>query len=89
VKVFHPDASLRITVVVEKRQRRRDTKVEPFLVAFKKTLERDMSETTILEEGKLPGPADSQGYVICSYKDRRGMRFVQLVQYWVSREARE
>jgi len=84
VKISHPGASLRITVVVEKRQQRRDTKVEPLLAAFKKTLEREMTETAIMEEGKLPGPAERQGYVICAYKDRRGMRFVQLVQYWLS-----
>ncbi len=84
VKVSHPGASLRITVVVEKRQRKRDATVEPFLAAFKKTLEKDMSQTTILEEGKLPGPSGSQGYVICAFKDQRGTRFVQLVQYCVS-----
>jgi hypothetical protein len=86
VTVFHQGATLRISVYVEKRPRKGDSKVEPLLEAFKKRLKEDVKEPTILEEGKTPGSRDSQGYIICSFKDQRGVDYVQLVHYCVGEE---
>ena len=86
VKISHPGAGLRIMVFVENRPRKTAPSAEAFLSTFKKRLEEDMKEVAILEEGKLPGLAGSQAYVICAFKDRRGLQFVNLVQYYGTEE---
>ena len=45
-----------------------------------------MKGASIVEEGKLPGSGDSQGYLICSFLDQRGIKHVQLVQWFVGEE---
>ncbi len=66
VKVTHPGATLRITVLVEKRRRTASASAELLLDAFRKTLKAEMKDAAVLEEGKLPGLAGSQGYIVCS-----------------------
>jgi hypothetical protein len=86
VKISHPGAGLRIMVFVENRPRKTAPSAEAFLAAFRKRLEEEMKEVSILEEGKLPGLAGSQAYIICAFKDKRGLQFVHLVQYYVTQE---
>jgi hypothetical protein len=86
VKVTHPGATLRITVLVEKRRRTGTASAELLLDAFKKTLKAEMKDAAVLEEGKLPGLEGSQGYIVCSFKDLRGIQLVQLVQYYVTED---
>jgi hypothetical protein len=86
VKISHPEAGLRIMVFVENRPRKTAPSAEAFLGTFRKRLEEEMKEVVILEEGKLPGLAGSQAYVICAFKDRRGLQFVNLVQYYGTEE---
>ena len=86
VKIIHPGATLRITVLVEKRRRTTTASAEVLLDAFKKTLKAEMKDATILEEGKLPGLEGSQGFIVCSFKDLRGIQLVQLVQYYVTED---
>jgi hypothetical protein len=87
VKISHPGATLRITVFVEKRPRRAVPDAKGLLEAFKSKLKEEMKDVSILEEGKLKGLEGSQGYLICSFKDARGIRLVQLIQYYVSEES--
>jgi len=86
VKVMHPGATLRITVFVEERPHRSVPAAKVLLEAFKKKLQEEMKEPRILEEGTLPGLKGSQGYVICTFKDRRELQLVQLVQYYVTED---
>lgn len=87
VKISHKGATLRINVFVEKRTRKGKTAVEPLLEAFKSRLKQEMKEASILEQGKLPGSDESQGYIICSFRDQRGIMYVQLVQYFVTEDS--
>lgn len=86
VKIFHPGATLRITVFVEKRPRATAAKAQDLLAAFNKKLKEEMQDVSILQEGKLESLEGSQGYVICSFKNRKGIQLVQLVQYYVTKD---
>ena len=44
VKVWHPKATLRINIFVQKRPRKRDPRVRPVLEALKSGLKQDMKE---------------------------------------------
>lgn len=84
VRIYHPKATLRITVFVEKRPRKAVRSADLLLRIFKKKLKQSMADVSILEEGKLPGLGGSQGYIICAFKNRKGIQLVQLVQYYVT-----
>lgn len=86
VKVSHPKATLRINVFVQDRPRKRDPKVRPVLEALKRGLKQGMKEASVIEEGNVPGTGDRQGYLICSFRDQRGIKHVQLVHYAVSED---
>ena len=85
VSVFHPKASLRISVFIENRPPNSAAKVQPFLDAFKSQLIKEHTSVKVLEEGNLPGSKDKQGYLICYYVDKKGSKYVQLVQYYVTK----
>lgn len=86
VRISHPKATLRITVLVEKRPRKTAPDVKALLDAFRNKLKEDTKDSSILEEGRLPGLEGSQGYIICSFKDGRGVKVVQLVQYYLTED---
>jgi hypothetical protein len=86
VRISHSKATLRITLVIEKRPRKAVPDVNALFDAFKKKLKEDTVDSSIFEEGKLPGLEGAQGYLICSFKDGRGARVVQLVQYYLTEE---
>ena len=85
VSVFHPKASLRISVFIENRQSKSTVQVKPFLDALKNQLVKEHALVKVLEEGHLPGPKNRQGYLICYYIDKKGSKYVQLVQYYVTK----
>ena len=89
VKIYHPGATLRINVFVEKRTQKQADKpsapqAQPLLEALKVRLKHEITDATILEEGHLPGSKDRQGYLICYFVDRKATKHVQLVQYFVT-----
>jgi hypothetical protein len=86
VKVSHPKATLRINVFVQDRPRKRDPKVGPVLEGLKRGLKQGMKEASVLKEAIVPGTRDRQGYLICSFRDQRGIKHVQLVHYAVSED---
>jgi hypothetical protein len=86
VKIFHPKATLRISIFLEKRPKKTSPDAQLLLTAFKKRLKEEMKDSSIIEEGKLPGLEGSHGYVICSFSDSKGSKLVQLVQYYVTDE---
>lgn len=86
VKIFHPGATLRITVFIETRPRATSAGAEDLLAAFNKKLKEEMKDVSIMQEGKLEHLEGSQAYLICTFKNRKGIRLVQLVQYYVTRD---
>ncbi len=86
VKIFHPKATLRITVFIEKRSSKTPPRAAPLLEMLKKRLKDEMKDARVLQEGKLSDPNAQQGYVICYFKDKRGVGLVQLVHYYVAPE---
>ena len=86
VTIYHPRASLSIRIFIEKRPRKTIADAKVLLAAFKKKLKEEKKGVTILEEGSLPGLPGSQGYLICSFKNRHGIQLVQLVQYYVAQD---
>lgn len=86
VKVWHPKATLRLSIFVQERPRKRDPRVRPVLEALKSGLKQDMKEAAVMEEGKVRGAGGRQGYLICSFRDQRGIKHVQLVHYAVSED---
>lgn len=86
VQISHPKASLRITLLIEKRPRKATPDVNALVEAFKKKLKEDTRDSSILEEGKLTGLEGAQGYLICSFKDGRGSQIIQLVQYYLTED---
>jgi hypothetical protein len=86
VTVYHPGASLVIRIFIEKRPQTTITDAKALLQAFKRKLKEEKNDATILEEGRLPGLEGSQGYLICSFENRKRIRVVQLVQYYVAKD---
>ncbi|HMK33515.1 MAG TPA: hypothetical protein VK463_00510 [Desulfomonilaceae bacterium] len=86
LKISHSGATLRVTIFIEKRPKKEPPNAQVHLEALKKKLSEEEKDVSILEEGKGTGIPGAQGYLICSFKDRRGMQLVQLVQYYASED---
>lgn len=84
VKVGHSDIALRITALVLRRSSSTIPSNEAILDSFKRKLKEQLNDVSILEEGKLAHLPGTQGYVICAFKDQRGVGIVQLVQYYLA-----
>jgi hypothetical protein len=84
LKISHSGATLRITVSLEKRPDKGPPNAKLLLEALKKKLKEEVKDVSILEEGKAPDMAGAQAYMVCSFKERRGIQLVQLIQYYVS-----
>lgn len=85
VKIFHPGATLRISVFIQERQKKSPVTAETIADLFRK-LKQEMKDSSVLEEGKIKGLDGTQGYTILLYKDHRGLQLVQLVQYYIAEE---
>lgn len=86
VTFSHPQASLRMKIVLEPRTQKGKIDEQALLNSLKKHLAQGARDASILEEGRLPGVSGHQGYFVCSFKDKRGIKVMQLVQYYVSRD---
>ena len=84
VQIFHPGASFRISVYIERRKNKPGRTAQDLLTALKKELEKENKDVSVLGEGKLEGIPGSQGYVVVSFRDKKGTQLVQLVQYYVA-----
>jgi|WetSurMetagenome_2_1015567.scaffolds.fasta_scaffold242264_1 hypothetical protein len=84
VQFYHPGASFRISVFVEKSRAKPRLRAEDLVAALTKELKDQMKAVTVLGEGKLVGLEGSQRYVMISYKDAKGRDRVDLVQYYVT-----
>jgi hypothetical protein len=86
VKFFHPQATFRIYVFIQKRPRKSTAAVEPLLKAFKKKLNEEMKDVSFQGEGKHAKLKGAQRYLICSFTNAKGIRLTQLVQYVVTED---
>lgn len=86
IKFIHPEASLRITIIVQPRAQKGIIDEQALLNSLKQNLAENSQEASIVEEGRLPGMPGKQGYFVCSFKDKRGVKVMQLVQYYVSND---
>ncbi len=86
VRISHPEASLRIAVFVQKRQAKSKPSAESLLATFKSKLKEEIKDVQFLEQGKSPSIQGAQGYIICAFKNAKGAKMVQLVQYYIADE---
>ncbi len=84
VKVYHPEAGLRISVFLEKRPGKSKLTAPNLLAASKKQLEEEARDVSVLGQGKLPKLEGSQGYIVVSFRDAKSTQLVQMVQYYVA-----
>jgi hypothetical protein len=82
--IFHPDATFRISIAIEKRIKKGPPNVAGFLEAFKKNLKLETRDLEILKEGKSSNIEGAQAYLSYAFTDKRGIRLVQLCQYYAS-----
>ena len=82
--IYHPEATFRISIAIEKRIKRGPPNVAGFLEAFKKNLKMETAELEILKEGKASNIEGAQAYLSYAFTDKRGIRVVQLCQYYSS-----
>ncbi len=86
VKFSHSAASLRIAIIVEPRQDKKPVDSRALIESFKQNLHKNATDSAILEEGSLPHIPEPQGYIVCTYKDKKGRKIMQLVQFYVSKD---
>ncbi len=86
VMVGHPKATLRISVYVDKRPPGSAAHVKPLLQSFKERLRKDVKNAKVLVDGEPEDTNARQGYVVCLFKDSRGIDTVQLVHYVAARD---
>ncbi len=86
VTVYHPATLFRVSVFVRQLQGKSNLTADVLLAVWKKALQEEMKNVSVLGEGKLSGIQDSQGYVAVSFTDKKGVQLVQMVQYYVSED---
>lgn len=87
VRIYHPQASLRINIFLEKRASKKVQDANVLLTVFKKRMKEEMKDFSIVEDGKLARLGGSQAFLICTFRDRREIQMVQLVHYWVTKDS--
>ncbi len=86
VTVYHPATLFRVSVFVRQLQGKSNLTADVLLAVWKKALQEEMKNVSVLGEGKLSGIQGSQGYVAVSFTDKKGVQLVQMVQYYVSED---
>jgi len=82
VNIYHPKASFRINVSIEKSLKKGKPDAAAFIKAFKQNLKLETKDPKIIKEGEAPGIKGAQAFIIYSYTDKRGIRLTQLCQYY-------
>jgi hypothetical protein len=82
VNIYHPKASFRINISIEKSLKKGKPDAGAFIKAFKQNLKLETKDPKIIKEGEAPGIKGAQAYIIYSYTDKRGIRLTQLCQYY-------
>ncbi len=86
VTVYHPATLFHISVSVRQLRGKSNLNADVLLAAWKKALQEEMKNVSVLGEGKLEGLQGSQGYVAASFTNKKGLQMVQMVQYYVSED---
>lgn len=82
VNIYHPKASFRINVSIEKSLKKGKPDAAAFIKAFKQNLKLETKDPQIIKEGSAHGMEGAQAFIIYSYTDKRGIRLTQLCQYY-------
>jgi hypothetical protein len=82
VNIYHPKASFRINISIEKSLKKGKPDAAAFIKAFKQNLKLETKDPQIIKEGEAPGIKGAQAFIIYSYTDKRGIRLTQLCQYY-------
>jgi len=82
IRIYHPNATFRIKISVEKRLKKGPPDATAFINAFKQNLKLETKQPEILKEGRSKTIKGTQAYLICEFTDKRGIRLMQLCQYY-------
>ncbi len=82
VNIYHPKASFRINISIEKSLKKGKPDAAAFIKAFKQNLKLETKDPQIIKEGEAPGIKGAEAFIIYSYTDKRGIRLTQLCQYY-------
>ncbi len=85
LNIFHPSASLRISLDIIKRPKKSSRDTKAFMEAIKRNLKEEFKDSTVLKEGN-PSSDSSQQYLVCSFTDKRGVKLTQLTQVYLADE---
>ncbi|MGC8657610.1 MAG: hypothetical protein ACP5U1_00905 [Desulfomonilaceae bacterium] len=86
IRIYHPNATLRINIEIDKRLKKDPPNAAAFFRAFKHNLELETRQFKVLKEGRLENLPGEQGYLTYAFTDKRGMRLMQLYQYYATED---
>lgn len=86
IRIYHPKATFRINISIEKRLKEGKPDATAFMQAFKQNLKLETNQLKILKEGQSSTLPGAQAYLIYSYADKRGIRLMQLYQYYATND---
>ncbi len=86
IRIYHPNATFRINITIEKRLKKGPPDATAFINAFKQNLKLETQQPEILKEGRSKTIKGAQAYLICAFTDKRGIRLMQLCQYFATED---
>lgn len=86
VLIFHPNATFRINILIEKRPKKVQPDATAFMNAFKENLKQEAKQSEILKEGRSTSIDGAQAYLIYTFTDKRGIRMMQLCQFYATED---
>ena len=86
IRIYHPNATLRINIAIDKRLKKTRPNAAAFFEAFKQNLKLETRQLEVLKEAKLKNLPGEQAYVIYAFTDKRGIRLMQLYQYYATQD---
>ncbi len=86
IRIYHPNATFRINISIENRLKKGPPDATAFIKAFKQNLKLETKQPEILKEGSSKNIKGAQAYLIYAFTDKRGIRLMQLYQYYATED---
>jgi hypothetical protein len=86
IRIYHPNATFRINISIENRLKKGPPDATAFIKAFKQNLKLETKQPEILKEGSSKNIKGAQAYLIYAFTDKRGIRLMQLCQYYATED---
>ena len=86
IRIYHPNATFRINISIENRLKKGPPDTTAFIKAFKPNLKLETKQLEILKEGSSKNIKGAQAYLIYAFTDKRGIRLMQLCQYYATED---